>query len=93
MSFEYACASHKLKSGWMVVLTRGFCRILEQVLPADEPADGTLHKDRRSRQYVDRPSFSLPLMSTNFRRFNSRYGGAHAQMSTISSDKQLAGLV
>ncbi|KAK3070002.1 Peroxisome size and maintenance regulator [Teratosphaeriaceae sp. CCFEE 6253] len=32
--------------------------------------------DRRSRQYVDRPGFSLPLMSANFRRFNARIGVA-----------------
>ena len=31
-------------------------------------------KDRRSRRYIpiERPNFSLPLMSTNFRRFNAR---------------------
>jgi hypothetical protein len=31
-------------------------------------------KDRRSRVYVDRPGFSIPTMSSNFRRFNSRIG-------------------
>lgn len=31
-------------------------------------------KDRRSRQYVERPNFSLPQMSSNFRRFNARIG-------------------
>ncbi|RMZ05341.1 hypothetical protein D0860_05989 [Hortaea werneckii] len=31
-------------------------------------------KDRRSRKYVDRPNFSIPLMSANFRRFNARVG-------------------
>ncbi|KAF2857445.1 integral peroxisomal membrane peroxin [Piedraia hortae CBS 480.64] len=30
--------------------------------------------DKRSRQYVDRPGFSLPVMSANFRRFNARVG-------------------
>ncbi|KAK4557092.1 Peroxisome size and maintenance regulator [Recurvomyces mirabilis] len=30
--------------------------------------------DRRSRTYVDRPNFSIPQMSSNFRRFNSRIG-------------------
>ena len=47
--------------------------IMEQVLPSDVEGDGDSKKDRRSRQYVDRPSFSLPMMSTNFRRFNARY--------------------
>ncbi|KXL47564.1 MAG: hypothetical protein FE78DRAFT_330464, partial [Acidomyces sp. 'richmondensis'] len=31
-------------------------------------------KDRRGRKYVDRPGFSIPLMSSNFRRFNARVG-------------------
>ncbi|TKA26460.1 hypothetical protein B0A50_05297 [Salinomyces thailandicus] len=31
-------------------------------------------KDRRSSEYVDRPNFSIPLMSANFRRFNARVG-------------------
>lgn len=33
-------------------------------------------KDRRSRAYVERPNFSIPTMSSNFRRFNSRIGVA-----------------
>ncbi|KAF2709962.1 Pex24p-domain-containing protein [Pleomassaria siparia CBS 279.74] len=54
-------------------------RLLSQVLPSrdydDDDSQPTV-KDRRSRTYVDRPSFSLPLMSTNFRRFNARIGVA-----------------
>jgi Integral peroxisomal membrane peroxin len=30
--------------------------------------------DRRSSSYVQRPAFSLPLMTNNFRRFNARIG-------------------
>ncbi|KAK5170143.1 Peroxisome size and maintenance regulator [Saxophila tyrrhenica] len=40
----------------------------------DDDATSTKKKDRRSRKYVDRPTFSLPMMTTNFRRFNARIG-------------------
>lgn len=61
--------------------------LLAQVLPTEDPAsastsDGTPDpstpqvKDRRSRSYVERPNFSIPTMSSNFRRFNSRIGVA-----------------
>ncbi|PNS16379.1 hypothetical protein CAC42_113 [Sphaceloma murrayae] len=46
---------------------------IAQIIPSDD-GNGEPIKDRRSRAYVDRPSFSLPLMSSNFRRFNSRIG-------------------
>ncbi|KAL1297240.1 hypothetical protein AAFC00_004801 [Neodothiora populina] len=48
--------------------------LLEQVFPNEVDEDGHPKKDRRSRQYVDRPNFSLPMMSSNFRRFNARIG-------------------
>jgi hypothetical protein len=51
-------------------------RLLSQVLPSQDYDDDVKVKDRRSRQYVDRPSFSLPVMSGNFRRFNARIGVA-----------------
>lgn len=62
-------------------------RLLSQVLPtedlSDNSASDTEHygastriKDRRSRTYVERPNFSIPTMSSNFRRFNSRIGVA-----------------
>jgi len=47
-------------------------RLLQQIIPSGENEDDEGLKDRRSRKYVDRPQFSLPLMSRNFRRFNSR---------------------
>ncbi|CAE7033633.1 hypothetical protein CFE70_004845 [Pyrenophora teres f. teres 0-1] len=62
--------------------------LLAQVLPSEDlsdnsstgtptPSGNTPHiKDRRSRTYVERPSFSIPTMSSNFRRFNSRIGVA-----------------
>ena len=53
--------------------------LLQQVIPTqdfDYPEDA---KDRRSRKYIpiERPNFSLPLMSTNFRRFNARCALPH----------------
>ncbi|KAF3010025.1 hypothetical protein E8E13_011454 [Curvularia kusanoi] len=60
--------------------------LLAQVLPGEDPtstssADGNPQssprvKDRRSHTYVERPNFSIPTMSSNFRRFNSRIGVA-----------------
>lgn len=40
-------------------------------------------KDRRSRAYVERPGFSLPIMSSNFRRFNSRIGVAFVFQNSL----------
>ncbi|KAF3046907.1 hypothetical protein E8E12_006757 [Didymella heteroderae] len=60
--------------------------LLAQVLPSEDhssnsSSDGSYNaspqvKDRRSRTYVERPNFSIPTMSSNFRRFNSRIGVA-----------------
>ena len=48
-------------------------RILQQVVPEEEVEDLNLPPDVRSSKYINRPSFSLPLMTNNFRRFNARY--------------------
>ncbi len=64
-----------------------FRRLLSQVLPTEDLSDnsdneqaptstGPRVKDYRSRTYVARPNFSLPTMSSNFRRFNARIGVA-----------------
>lgn len=62
---------------------RLFTGLMAQIIPPEELSeneeslqdDGTgKPKDRRSRQYVDRPNFSVGLMSGNFRRFNARIG-------------------
>ena len=45
-----------------------------QDISTDEEGGAAKKKDRRSRTYVDRPNFSVGLMTTNFRRFNSRIG-------------------
>ncbi|KAL8906097.1 MAG: hypothetical protein Q9207_002229 [Kuettlingeria erythrocarpa] len=50
-------------------------RLLQQVIPTediDEVLD--LPPDKRSSKYIGRPGFSIPLMTNNFRRFNSRIG-------------------
>lgn len=60
---------------------RLFASLLSQIIPVDDEGgqDGVEGKgkskvDRRSRKYVERPNFSVGMMSTNFRRFNARIG-------------------
>lgn len=49
-------------------------RLLQQVIPIEDVDDnGDSIQDKRSSKYIDRPGFSLPLMTNNFRRFNARY--------------------
>ncbi len=48
-------------------------RILEQMIPEEQVDDVLEVVDERSSRYTNRPSFSLPLMTSNFRRFNARY--------------------
>lgn len=47
-------------------------RLLQQVIPEEEVDELDLPPDVRSSKYINRPSFSLPLMTNNFRRFNAR---------------------
>lgn len=59
---------------------RLFNGLMSQIIPPEELSenenaqDDGKPKDRRSRQYVDRPNFSVGTMSGNFRRFNARIG-------------------
>ncbi|KAJ9662811.1 Peroxisome size and maintenance regulator [Coniosporium apollinis] len=55
---------------------RVFTMLLQQIIPSQEGDEQDEPKDRRSRKYVERPGFSLPIMSNNFRRFNARIGVA-----------------
>ncbi|KAL2357164.1 integral peroxisomal membrane peroxin-domain-containing protein [Cryomyces antarcticus] len=57
---------------------RLFASLLQGIVPSENTDDGQGQqpKDRRSRSYVSRQNFSLPLMSNNFRRFNARIGVA-----------------
>ncbi|KAI4636644.1 hypothetical protein J4E83_001601 [Alternaria metachromatica] len=70
--------------------------LLAQVLPSEDLSDGSPAdsastpsgntpqvKDRRSRSYVARPNFSIPTMSSNFRRFNSRIGVAFVAQNRL----------
>ncbi|OCL07478.1 Pex24p-domain-containing protein [Glonium stellatum] len=58
------------------VSDRLFTMLLQQVLPSHDIPNSSPTKDRQSRKHVDRPGFSLPVMSNNFRRFNARIGVA-----------------
>ncbi|OCT48012.1 Integral peroxisomal membrane peroxin family protein [Cladophialophora carrionii] len=55
---------------------RLFSSLLRQVVPTDDPEEGSSATpiDSRSNLYVSRPAFSLPVMTNNFRRFNARIG-------------------
>ena len=48
-------------------------RLLRQVIPADD-ADGSEADEgpKQRKPPANRPGFSLPLMTNNFRRFNAR---------------------
>ena len=46
--------------------------LLQQVIPEEDVDELDLPQDVRSSKYINRPSFSLPLMTNNFRRFNAR---------------------
>ena len=51
-------------------------RLLQQVIPTEDvDENGEVIEDKRSSKYIDRPGFSLPLMTNNFRKFNARYDG------------------
>ncbi|TID18264.1 Pex24p-domain-containing protein [Venturia nashicola] len=47
--------------------------LMSQIIPSSEQ-NGPDAANRSSRKTVNRPSFSLPAMSNNFRRFNARIG-------------------
>lgn len=53
---------------------RLFARVLAGVVPSEDVLEEDQTPDRRSSKYVKRPAFSLPLMTSNFRRFNARIG-------------------
>ena len=48
-------------------------RLLQQVIPPEDLDTASEEPGRRSFKYLHRPGFSLPLMTSNFRRFNARY--------------------
>lgn len=48
-------------------------RLLQQVIPSEESNVGSSYDGSSSSKQMDRPGFSIPLMTNNFRRFNARY--------------------
>ncbi|KAH8692611.1 putative integral peroxisomal membrane peroxin [Talaromyces proteolyticus] len=52
---------------------RLFTKLLQQVMPAEDVGEQDEDGDKRTK-HVARPPFSLPVMTTNFRRFNARIG-------------------
>lgn len=48
-------------------------RLLQQVVPQDAPQEVPTPV-KRTKQTYERPNFSLPIMSNNFRRLNARIG-------------------
>jgi len=57
------------------LLTQTF-RLLQQVLPEIDMhrEASSIPKKGKQTVTVEKPNFSLPIMSANFRRFNARYG-------------------
>ncbi|KZF23589.1 Pex24p-domain-containing protein [Xylona heveae TC161] len=58
---------------------RLFSMLMKQIIPSDEIQDDIFETPGRktpssSSSYENRPGFSLPLMTSNFRRFNARIG-------------------
>lgn len=47
-------------------------RLLQQLIPTEDVGNASETPDEQSSKYVNRPGFSLPSMTTNFRRFNGR---------------------
>ncbi|KAI9925529.1 hypothetical protein ASPWEDRAFT_41639 [Aspergillus wentii DTO 134E9] len=53
---------------------RLFAKLLQQVIPADDADDESVSAGDKPISAQERPAFSLPLMTNNFRRFNARIG-------------------
>lgn len=47
-------------------------RLMQQIIPLVDSDGVDVALDERSSKYIRRPGFSLPLMTSNFRRFNAR---------------------
>ncbi|PGH12163.1 hypothetical protein AJ79_04457 [Helicocarpus griseus UAMH5409] len=67
----------KTKSDWTPGLSlqeRLLAKLWQQVIPMDGSSEEPDTVKKPSTVQIDRPAFSLPVMSTNFRRFNARIG-------------------
>ncbi|MCJ1479248.1 hypothetical protein MMC13_007933 [Lambiella insularis] len=49
-------------------------KLLQQVIPLEDAQHVDVEPCTRASRHLNRPGFSLPLMTTNFRRFNARIG-------------------
>ena len=58
-------------------------RLLQQIIPEEDVDELASAPDVRSSKYINRPGFSLPLMTNNFRRFNARYEILFAARETL----------
>ncbi|KAI9792680.1 MAG: hypothetical protein M1816_001779 [Peltula sp. TS41687] len=52
---------------------RLLAKLLQSIVPSESPSEADMGDERISK-YANRAGFSLPLMTNNFRRFNSRVG-------------------
>ncbi|KAI4266484.1 MAG: hypothetical protein L6R38_008715 [Xanthoria sp. 2 TBL-2021] len=67
-------ASSRSETGFSLQ-DRLLTKLLQQVIPTENIEELLdLPPDKRSSKYIGRPGFSIPLMTNNFRRFNSRIG-------------------
>ncbi|KAL8697863.1 MAG: hypothetical protein Q9201_006887 [Fulgogasparrea decipioides] len=67
-------AASKSETGFSLQ-DRLLTKLLQQVIPSENIEEVLdLPPDKRSTKYIGRPGFSIPLMTNNFRRFNSRIG-------------------
>jgi hypothetical protein len=75
VSLRLVVSAAKVKGSWKDWRAkRKRARVLQQVVPPENPDDGGDDTDLRATRHTSRPGFSLPLMTSNFRRFNARYG-------------------
>ncbi|KAK2812724.1 hypothetical protein FQN50_001052 [Emmonsiellopsis sp. PD_5] len=64
----------KAESAGLSLQDRLLARLLQQIIPAGESDDPDISTVKKpSTVQIERPGFSLPVMSNNFRRFNARY--------------------
>ncbi|KAK2734283.1 hypothetical protein FQN55_002831 [Onygenales sp. PD_40] len=65
----------KAESAGLSLQDRLLARLLQQIIPAGESDDPDISTVKKpSTVQIERPGFSLPVMSNNFRRFNARIG-------------------
>ncbi|PGH35763.1 hypothetical protein GX50_01345 [[Emmonsia] crescens] len=75
--FQDAKSDAKAMGDWTAgvsIQERLLAKLWQQVIPVDGPGeDPDSLTNKPSTMHIDRPAFSLPTMSNNFRRFNARH--------------------